>query len=137
MMEQEPDFVEMLKDEPIITLKAGEVLFNFGDDADCLYIVVKGMIRLGAGQTVFEEASVGAVIGEMAVVDNSPRSATGWAAADTSLLRISASRFRRLIIERPDFALAIMRIMAKRLRAMNKRFLSLESLHTAPRPHMS
>ena len=136
-MESEPNFVDMLKDEPRISLKAGEVLFNFGDTADCLYIVEIGIIRLGAGQTVFEEASVGAVIGEMAVVDGSPRSATGWAASDTILLRISGERFRALIIERPDFTLAIMRIMAKRLRAMNKRFLSLESMHTLPRPGIS
>ena len=136
-MEAEANFVDMLNDEPRIHLNAGEVLFNFGDAADCLYIVENGMIRLGAGQTVFEEATVGAVIGEMAVVDGSPRSATGWAAADTTLLKISAERFRVLIDERSDFALAIMKIMAKRLRAMNKRFLSLESLHAPPRPHMN
>lgn len=136
-MEKEANLADMLKDEPKIFLKAGEVLFSVGEVADCLYIVVEGMIRLGAGQTVFEEAATGAVIGEMAVVDGSPRSATGWAASDAVLLRISSERFRNLIDERGDFALAIMRVMAKRLRAMNKRFLSLESLYAPPRPGMN
>jgi CRP-like cAMP-binding protein len=57
----------------------------------------------------------------MALIDDSPRSATATAITDCTLVPVTSPRFRSLVKESPDFALDIMRLMAARLRSMDKR----------------
>ncbi|MEO8103892.1 MAG: cyclic nucleotide-binding domain-containing protein, partial [Betaproteobacteria bacterium] len=69
---------------------------------------------------VVESATSGAILGEMAIIDNSPRAATVVAREDCSLIAINAPRFSALTREMPDFALHVMRAMADRLRRVGK-----------------
>ena len=55
----------------------------------------------------------------MALIDNAPRSATAIAADDTKLVPVSEKQFLFLISNTPYFALNVMRVMARRLRAAN------------------
>jgi CRP/FNR family transcriptional regulator, cyclic AMP receptor protein len=56
----------------------------------------------------------------MALIDTAPRSATAVAASDVKLVPVTEKQFLFLISNTPHFALNVMRIMARRLRAMNK-----------------
>jgi len=55
----------------------------------------------------------------MALIDNAPRSATAIAATDVKLVSVSEKHFLFLISNTPYFALNVMRVMARRLRAAN------------------
>jgi CRP/FNR family cyclic AMP-dependent transcriptional regulator len=73
------------------------------------------------GDTLVEEASPGALLGERAVVDLSPRSATVVANTDCRLLPIDARQFDLLVRETPEFARHVMQVVTGRLRTMNER----------------
>ena len=95
----------------------GEEIFHEGDVADALYVVVEGRVRvLKAGSTV-AELGEREVFGEMALLDPAPRSATVQAVADSVLLRIRREDFQDLLAEELEVARAVIRVLARRLRA--------------------
>jgi len=104
-------------------LRCGDFLFREGDDADALYIVVRGVLRIISGSTVYETVHAGGIVGEMAIVDpGAPRSASVIAGTHSELIRVDAEEFSALVASVPDFALMVMRVMARRLRLMNQRY---------------
>jgi|SRR5579872_130693 CRP/FNR family transcriptional regulator, cyclic AMP receptor protein len=106
-----------------ISLRCGEFLFREGDDADALYIVERGALRIISGSSIYETVQPGGIVGEMAIVDEGmPRSASVIAGKYAELVKISSDDFIALIADRPEFALMVMRVMARRLRLMNRRF---------------
>jgi CRP/FNR family transcriptional regulator, cyclic AMP receptor protein len=106
-----------------LTLRCGEFLFREGDDADALYIVVRGALRIISGSTVYETVHAGGIVGEMAIVDpGAPRSASVIAGTYAELIRVEAGEFSTLVASVPEFALMVMRVMARRLRLMNQRY---------------
>ena len=60
------------------------------------------------------------IFGEMALVDGAPRSATAVAMTDVTLVPVSEKQFLFLVSQTPFFALKVMRVLARRLRASNK-----------------
>ena len=59
------------------------------------------------------------IFGEMALIDTAPRSATAIAATDVKLVPVGEKQFLFLVSRTPYFALKIMRVLARRLRAQN------------------
>jgi CRP/FNR family cyclic AMP-dependent transcriptional regulator len=109
--------------EATVALRAGEFLFREGDEADALYIVSRGTLRIMSGSIVYETVLAGAIVGEMAIVDQGePRSASVIAGTFASLIKVDANDFQALVQTAPDFALMVMRVMARRLRLMNQRY---------------
>lgn len=105
------------------SLKAGDILFREGDEADALYIVSHGTLTVMSGSAVLETVQSGGIIGEMALVDNDmPRSASVIARTHVELVRIDKSDFLALVSGAPNFAVMVMRVMARRLRIMNQRY---------------
>jgi len=106
-----------------ISLRCGDFLFREGDDADALYIVERGALRIISGSAIYETVHAGGIVGEMAIVDEgTPRSASVIAGTYAELVKIDASEFTALIADAPEFALMVMRVMARRLRLMNQRY---------------
>ena len=106
-----------------ISLRPGEFLFREGDDADALYIVSRGTLRVISGSAVYEVIKSGGLVGEMALVDeNIPRSASVIAGTFAELIRVDSAEFLALVADAPEFALMVMRLMARRLRVMNQRY---------------
>ena len=106
-----------------ISLRSGEFLFHEGDNADALYIVARGVLRIISGSVVYETVRTGGIVGEMAVVDpGMPRSASVIAGTYAELIRVDVSDFLGLVAAAPDFALMIMLVMSRRLRVMNQRY---------------
>ncbi len=100
----------------VLMLPAGQTLFTEGEAGDTMYVLVSGTADILLRGKVIDTVTTGAVIGEMAIIDNSPRSATVVARDECSLLAIDAHRFGVLTRELPEFALYVMRAMADRLR---------------------
>jgi CRP-like cAMP-binding protein len=121
----DPDTVAQLYGATdIVRLPPGEFVFHEGDEADALYIVKRGIVRVIIGSTVFETVRPGGVIGEMAIVEHgAARSASAITATSVDLIRIDVPKFLHLVAQRPEFALIVMATMARRLRTMNQRYL--------------
>ncbi len=105
----------------VVTFDAGEVIFTEGDPGDVMYAVVEGSVDIVRDGTVIETVGEGAIFGELALVDDSPRGATATAANASRLARVDRQNFTFLVHEHPTFALQVMSTMANRLRAANQR----------------
>ena len=106
-----------------VALRSGEFLFREGDGADGLYIVQRGVLRIISGSTVYETVHDGGIVGEMAIIDEGmPRSASVIAGTHAQLIKVRANEFTALVRSTPEFALMVMRVMARRLRLMNQRY---------------
>jgi CRP/FNR family transcriptional regulator, cyclic AMP receptor protein len=102
---------------PSRDFKAGDVIFNKDDPAHELFIVQSGEVEIRLGDRVLETLSQYGIFGEMALIDGAPRSATAGALTDVKLVPIGEKQFLFLVSNTPHFALNMMRIMTRRLRA--------------------
>ena len=102
------------------TFAAGEMVFVEGEAGDTMYVVLKGHVDIRVGEKLLEVAGPGTVIGEMALINLSSRSATAIAQGDCTLVPVDEKQFLSLVLRRPRFALSVMEIMANRLRNMDK-----------------
>ena len=103
-----------------VRLASGQTLFTAGDAPDGMYVVLEGSLDILVGGKIVENAGRGAIVGEMALIDQSPRGATVVASVAASLVKIDALRFQRLIQQNPFFATHVMKILVDRIRHMNQ-----------------
>jgi CRP/FNR family cyclic AMP-dependent transcriptional regulator len=104
------------------SFKAGGVIFREGDEARELFVIKSGQVRIQIGNRTVTELVADSIFGEMALIDNEPRSATAVAVTDVELVAVSEKQFLFLVGQTPYFALRVMRVLAQRLRATNKTF---------------
>jgi CRP/FNR family cyclic AMP-dependent transcriptional regulator len=117
------DIVPLLVNEPHVALQSGQVLFTEGDPPSCMYVVKAGALRIRSGGVIYEDVGPGGIVGEMALVERYPaRSATVYALSDCELVAVDEARFSSLVAEAPHFALRVMQILSRRLRAMDRRY---------------
>lgn len=96
--------------------RAGQAVFRAGEAGDNMYVVVQGEVRIAANDRELEVLGPGGVFGEIALIDNGPRSADAIAVTDCRVVPIDETRFKFLVQQTPYFSLQIMRVMADRLR---------------------
>jgi CRP-like cAMP-binding protein len=100
--------------------KAGETIFAEGSPGYTMYVVRNGKVDLRHDGTVLETVEPGGIFGEMALIDHSVRSATAVALTDCEIVPVDGDKFQFLIQQTPYFAVEVMRIMSRRLRAANR-----------------
>ena len=103
-----------------VLLNAGEWLFREGDAAHSAYVVRSGRLEViaeGPPPVVIRAIKRGAVIGEVALLQEGVRSASVAARRDSSLIEIDREHFELLIHDAPDFALALTRSMGAQIAA--------------------
>ncbi len=98
---------------------AGEWLIREGDDAEDLYVVLRGRLRAvaGADGRTLRVLGPGAAIGELALLTGSARSASVQAVRDSTLLQLGRGRFVELMERDSGFAAAVARELAAQLQA--------------------
>lgn len=106
----------MLVDDRPLSLADGQVLFREGEPGQHMYIVKSGRLELRAGGRKLEAVGPGGLVGEMALIDPAPRSATAVARGQSSVAAVDAATFDQLVQRVPRLALEVMRIMTRRLR---------------------
>lgn len=94
----------------------GELLFRQGDRGDYLYIICQGELEVQLDGRSIATLGGGECIGEMALLDGEPRSASARALGDSILLRVAADRFNNLLISQPAAAHAMLRTLERRIR---------------------
>ena len=102
--------------------KAGTTIFREGEQAHDLFVIKRGDVRIQIGNRTVSELSADHIFGEMALIDNEPRSASAIAVTDVELVPVSEKQFLFLVGQTPYFALKVMRVLAQRLRVTNKTF---------------
>jgi CRP/FNR family transcriptional regulator, cyclic AMP receptor protein len=105
----------------VSSIPTGLVLFREGEPGKEMYILMQGTAEISVGGDVVEMATPGALLGEMALVDSSARSATVITRSDCKFVAIDGKQFDLLVRESPEFARHVMTVMANRLRTMNER----------------
>lgn len=113
------DFLERFK-IPLKRYAAGETIFMEDDPGDLMYLIVEGKVNIVTYGTVLENVSLHGIFGELALIDNSPRSAAALASEPTEVALISRDTFLDLVRHNPAFSLYVMRQLATRIRRMNK-----------------
>lgn len=109
-----------------LRVAAGEVIFKEGDPGDGLYVVDEGRLEILLGSLeleprVLSHVEPGGIFGEMAILDDKPRSATARAEVDSTLRFIPRDEMLRLFSQSPHLLLAMMRDFTQRVRDSNAR----------------
>ncbi len=103
-----------------VSVRAGEWLFRQGEPGDSLYVVVRGrlevVIETGSELKVVRVLGRGESVGELALLTESPRSASVRARRDSELLLVTREHFAGLLEQRPEFAAGLTRVLGRQLR---------------------
>lgn len=122
----DPDMLAALKDKldvaTVAHFQEGKKILKTGVSGTTMYIVLEGQVAVAIGRKIVEKIETGGFFGEMALVDQLPRTATAVARTDCSLLPINREALVKLVKSEPDFGMALMRSVAQRLRYMNSLF---------------
>lgn len=117
---------------------AGEIIFRENDEGDALYVIINGNVRVvkerDGQQVVLSILQEGDCFGEMAILEQQPRSATIEAQEDVRLLVISRDDFHRLLLARPKMAFALLRTLSQRLRQRGNQLSERIGISVRPGP---
>lgn len=110
------------------TFAAGELIFSTGDPGDGLFVIESGHVEILAAIGPHEARPLAALgpgdfLGEMAVLDSAPRSASARAETATRALFVSRDDFLQLLDRRPTLAIDLIREFSRRMRALNQKYL--------------
>jgi CRP/FNR family transcriptional regulator, cyclic AMP receptor protein len=107
-----------------LTFEPGQAFFQQGDPGDAAYIVMDGsadvLIQTPKGPVKVANLGRNAIVGEIAILCDVPRTATVVAQQQTVTLKINKETFFRLVAEFPQMAVEIMRELARRLEKTNE-----------------
>ena len=107
--------------------KAGETIFRAGDPGDGFYLVESGRVIItavvGAESRPLAIIIAGEFFGEMAILDEAPRSATATAEVDTRAFCIGREELLALLEQRPKLALNLIREFSHRVRSLNQKYI--------------
>jgi len=109
------------------SFRPGELLFSEGEDPSGMFVIDSGRVEVfGAGEggeaRVLAELGPNDTVGEMAVLDDVPRSASARAAVETATRYLSRRELLYLLERRPAIALGFIREFIHRMRAINRRY---------------
>jgi CRP-like cAMP-binding protein len=119
-----------------VTFDAGASIFRHGDPGDKLWLLLEGKVRIarelhGLGEETLAILSAGQMFGEMALLDESPRSADAWAHTRCKLLTVPKDGFDDLLFTDRDLAYEVLwsmvRMLSSRLRETNDKLALLSS----------
>jgi len=106
----------------------GAEIFKEGDAGDALYVVASGSVLIsavmGTGERqVLSRVPPGEVFGELAIIDNQPRSATATAEIETTLYVVPRDEMIVMLTRSPQFSFSMMREITQRLREFNRQYI--------------
>jgi len=99
-----------------VRLSAGTALFNAGDPGDGLYLILEGKLEIHSGSVLIGTRDPGDYVGELALLDDSPRSATVEAITDAVLLKLYREDFHRALTTSPQIVSALLRLLVQKIR---------------------
>lgn len=115
-----------------------ETILRQGDDGDTLVILMEGVVRVSmvtsnGREIILDYAEAGAVLGEIALLDGQPRTASAVALWNGRHLRMTRASFEGFVERHPKMALRMMQDMARRLRQTDETIENDRAFTTGPR----
>ncbi len=119
-----------------VSFEAGSAIFRHGEPGDKLWLLLEGKVRIardlhGLGEETLAMLTAGQMFGEMALLDESPRSADAWAHTGCRLLTLPKDGFDDLLYTDKDLAYEVLwsmvRMLTSRLRETNDKLALLSS----------
>lgn len=114
-----------------VQFTSGQRFFSQGDPSDAAYVILDGrahvLLNTPNGEIQVAELGGNALVGEMGILSDTPRSASIMAAEATTALRIDKRVFLELLAQFPQMSLAVMRELAKRLERTNAQLVAQSS----------
>lgn len=118
MRDRELERVAALAD--IVDLPPDRQIMKQGDRGAEMFVMVSGSARIERDGESLTECGVGDVLGEIALLDGGPRTATVTLAEPSRLLVLARREFRELMDEFPEVRLQVLEAAARRLRALDR-----------------
>jgi CRP-like cAMP-binding protein len=108
-----------------VDVPAGDSVFHRKQDADCMFIVLSGRVKIyihssGKKRKTFAYLTAGEFFGEMALVEDRPRTAEAQTIEASRLLLLHKRDFQRLLARDSKLALYLLRTVCARLRQANE-----------------
>ncbi len=107
-----------------IDARAGTILTHEGRHEGYFFVIISGTVRIDRGGQTINMIGDGDFLGEIALLDGGPRTATATAVTDCRLLQVTQQRFTKLLDDSPPIRAAIFEEVGRRLRT-----LDTESVH--------
>ncbi len=103
---------------------SGQIIFHMGDPAGLLYIITSGKVKIAYTSADGQEAvlailGAGDFFGELALLDDSPRSASAESLESTQTLTLHRDEFLGFIDNNPAFSRQVLNVLARRIRHLN------------------
>ena len=124
---------ELFRSATIRRLKAGDTLFQTGDSGDGCYRLDIGLLKISlispqARERIIAILTPGAIVGDLAVIDGLPRSASVVALTNSELRFLSGDAFEQLAREHPEIHQYLVKLLAARLRQADETIAALAFL---------
>lgn len=98
------------------------IIFRQGEEGNMMFVIVEGQLQVlrtvNGAEQMLAQRGPGDFVGEMAIIESAPRSATLCAQTDVRVLAIDGETFKGILRERPDVSFALLRSVSRRLREM-------------------
>jgi CRP-like cAMP-binding protein len=111
------------------TFRPGEMIFSEYEPGDTFYMIQSGRVRLikiiGNFEKTLDILESSDMFGEMAILENSPRSATAIAIDEVTVLEFNRQNFEILMMGNPQVALMLLKMFAKRIFDSKRKFMIL------------
>jgi CRP-like cAMP-binding protein len=103
-----------------VSVKKGEYIFREDEPADVMYMIHKGRVQISKGIGTFDEKirilGEGEFVGEMAVINSVPRSASAIALEDCILIKMNRESFDETVNKNHEFSVSVIKLLSERLR---------------------
>lgn len=111
------DLLSLFKEsEDARNVEDGTVIFDEETPGDVMYVILSGEVDIFANGVLVETLGAGDLVGEMALIDAKPRSASALTRGDCRIVPVGEQRFLEMVQQKPEFSLHVMRTLAERLR---------------------
>ena len=100
-----------------VAVPAGETIIHEGADESWMFILVTGGARVSVGDVEIARIGPGDTVGELALIDPAPRSASVITSEPSLLFRIDRAPFREIMEEQPDVVSALLTMLIRMIRA--------------------
>jgi CRP/FNR family cyclic AMP-dependent transcriptional regulator len=124
----------------VVTRQSGYVLVGYGDRGSDVFVILEGTVRAelhspNGREVFFGELGPGDLVGELAALDDQPRTANVVATANCVLACFPSSVFRASIYSNPESAEWVAKQLVARIRSLNERLFELNALAVRSRVH--
>jgi CRP/FNR family transcriptional regulator, cyclic AMP receptor protein len=114
----------------MVAFEDGDIVFNSGDSADYAYVIMEGAVDIitetESGPIVTFTLSQNQLIGELGVLNNTPRIATLVANGNLRAMKITAEMFFRILRENSEVALDVIRMLSDKVTRTNEQLEALQ-----------